>query len=281
MLDDNNGVRYWPDNYPSSEDSTNANKLTQPKANQKNQKPAVLQLVAPTPGEALGLENRSDFTNFSFAAGEEDTEGPGISSVRPLRPQENNADMGQGGQFDGAVPNNATDNISPPDPNPRPRSTEESEPSGKFPRPGNVARRYIPCRNRRRPRNDDYISEGTMEEYIWSSTSSESDFDSDTQYEQMDNGTENVEECPPGPTIVTNEEARLAAGMPIDDRNVKEIAADIWNEHLGQHNTDTGRNETMTPPPLPSTRLQDWGLMGCRIPKATSITTLVKLGKPN
>ncbi|CAH0032779.1 unnamed protein product, partial [Clonostachys rhizophaga] len=160
MLDDNNSARYWPDNYPNSEDSTNANKLTRSKDEpkllrcilvltrkftrrirkllkqifwrlNKNAKKyaakklrrrsatknifrshgystanpcpvnelyfgylrdfgAVLQPVAPAPGEAPrsreapGPENRADFTNFIFAAKEEDTEGPGISSVPPL-----------------------------------------------------------------------------------------------------------------------------------------------------------------------------------------------------
>jgi hypothetical protein len=42
--------------------------------------------------------------------------------------------------------------------------------------------------------------------------------------------------------------------MPTDDGNIEEIAADIWNEHLGQHDTDIGRhgfNGAQDPPPNP------------------------------
>lgn len=200
----------------------------------------------------FGPENRADFTNFTFAA-KEDIEGPGISSVAPLiadgigqrssiqqdntpdqvsplRPQENNADIDHGGQFDGAALNNA--NISTPDQNSRLQSTEGNEPNGNIPRRGNVTRLYMPPRDRRCPRNDGYVSERTLEEYM----------NSDTQSEQMNNGTENMEEGPSESTKVANEQAGLATGMPTDDRNIEEIAADIWNEHLGQHDTDTGRH---------------------------------------
>jgi hypothetical protein len=199
---------------------------------------AVLQPVAPAPGEVPGPEKRpvpriEQISNFTLAAKEEDTEGLGISSVpfliadgigqrssvqqdntpdqvRPLRPQENNADIYQGGQSDGAELNNATDDISPPDQNSRLRSTEGNEPNGKIPRRGNVTRRHMPPNKRRRPRNDGYVSERTLEECMMFSTSSESDPDSDTQSEQMNNGTENMEEGPLESAIVANEQAGLA-----------------------------------------------------------------------
>uniref|UniRef100_A0A8H7NEH7 Uncharacterized protein n=1 Tax=Bionectria ochroleuca TaxID=29856 RepID=A0A8H7NEH7_BIOOC len=258
MLDDNNGARYWPDNYPNSEDSTNANKMTHQKTNVMNELylrgfGAVLQPVAPAPGEVPGPEKRpvpriEQISNFTLAAKEEDTEGLGISSVPPLIAdgigqrssvqQDNTPD--QGGQSDGAELNNATDDISPPDQNSRLRSTEGNEPNGNIPRRGNVTRRHMPPNKRRRPRNDGYVSERTLEECMMFSTSSESDPDSDTQSEQMNNGTENMEEGPLESTIVANEQAGLAPGMPTDDGNIEEIAADIWNEHLGQHDTDIG-----------------------------------------
>ncbi|CAI6079661.1 unnamed protein product, partial [Clonostachys chloroleuca] len=175
-------------NYPNSDDSTNANKLTHSKDEPKSHGDST---ANPCPVNELdfgylrgfGPENRADFTNFTFAA-KEDIEGPGISSVSPLRPQENNADIDHGGQFDGAALNNA--NISTPDQNSRLQSTEGNEPNGNIPRRGNVTRLYMPPRDRRCPRNDGYVSERTLEEYM----------NSDTQSEQMNNGTENMEEGP-------------------------------------------------------------------------------------
>ncbi|CAH0032781.1 unnamed protein product, partial [Clonostachys rhizophaga] len=44
--------------------------------------------------------------------------------------------------------------------------------------------------------------------------------------------------------------------MPTDDPNIEEIAADIWDEHLGQHGSDTGRHgfnenhDPTEPPPI-------------------------------
>ncbi|CAH0045399.1 unnamed protein product [Clonostachys solani] len=267
MLDDNNGARYWPDNYPNSEDSTNANKLTHSKdepnltaglpigitvqgrksGRQDHELFEILRYLrgigaAPAPREAPGPENGADFTSFTFAAKEEDTGAPGISSVppfaangieqgssvqqdstpgqvRPLRPQENNADMNQDGQFDGATLNNATDNISPPNPNPGPRRTDGREASRNIPRRGNVTRRYMPPRNRRRPRKDGYASERILEEYMGSSASSESDSDSDTQSEQMNNGTENIEEGPSEPTNVANKQLEFQTS---DDAHMNE-----------------------------------------------------------